>query len=112
MSWTVESTRAISPDDGSNCDASYLIKLSRGDETAESIVGFVAPSAVASGGYAEEALSRFLRDDRPPNAIAIGVDGTVSVVSTGWRAPSPAPAAKTARTLGGSGRARRRTRGG
>lgn len=112
MSWVVESTRAISPEDGSNCDAAYLVKLTRGEETAESVVGFTAPSSVASGGYAEEKLSKFLRDDLPPNSIAIDPDGSVRVVSTEWRAPSPAAAERPVRTLGGSGRARRRTRGG
>jgi len=112
MAWVVESTRAVSPDDGSGCDAAYLVRLTQGEETAESVVGFAAPSAVASGGYAEEKLSKFLRDERPPNAIVIDVDGSVRVVSTEFRAPSPAAAERPVRTLGGSGRARRRTRGG
>lgn len=111
MSWVVESTRAISPPQGSDCDATYLIRLTQGEATAETVVGFVAPSSVPSGGYAEEALSRYLRDDLPPHRIAVELDGSVRVVSTEWRAPSPPPRDTRLPSANGVRRARRHTRG-
>jgi len=109
--WTVEDTRAVAGTPGADCDASYLLKLSRGEDRAESMVEFAAPSAVASGGYAQEALAPFLRDDVPPHRLVVEVDGTVRIASTEERSASP-PAESRPRRSGqpGSGRARKRSR--
>jgi hypothetical protein len=77
--WNVDETRAIEPTPRSKCDASYLLKLSRGERKARSIVEFSAPSAVASNGYAREALMPFLRDEELPSRLVVDCDGTVRV---------------------------------
>lgn len=81
--WNVDETRAIEPTPKSKCDASYLLKLSRGERKARSIVEFSAPSAVASNGYAREALMPYLGDEDLPSRLVVGCDGTVRVAPLG-----------------------------
>ncbi|MGH3003013.1 MAG: hypothetical protein ACRDM1_10220, partial [Gaiellaceae bacterium] len=81
--WTVDGVCAVDPTAGSGCDASYLLKLSSGDERAQAMVEFAAPAAVASGGYAEEVLSRFLDDDEPPQRLVVEQGGEVRVATAG-----------------------------
>jgi hypothetical protein len=79
--WVVDDTSAVEPTPGADCDASYLVKLSRGEQRARSKVEFAAPSAVASNGWARDALAPFLGDDQPPQRLIVAQDGTVKVVS-------------------------------
>jgi hypothetical protein len=79
--WNVDRVTPISPVDFDLCDAAYLLRLTCGEETAETIVEFAAPSAVASGGYAEEKLSAYLSDDEPPQHIVVERDGGVRIVT-------------------------------
>ena len=105
--WVVRSVVAVSPIEFDDCDAAYLLKVAYGDEEAEVVVEFAAPSSVASGGYAEEVVRRFLGDDEPPQRVVVDRDGSVRVVEsplTAERAPrSTSPSS-------GPQRARRRTR--
>lgn len=90
------------------CDAAYLLKLGYGEERAEVIVEFTAPSSVASSGYAEEVIRRFLGDDEPPQRLLVERDGSVRVTT------SPLTAERTPRNTTASPdpqRARRRSRG-
>lgn len=105
--WVIRSVVAVSPM-GADCDAAYLLKVAYGDEEAEVVVEFTAPSSVASGGYAEEVVRRFLGDDEPPQRVVVDRDGSVRVVE------SPLTAERTPRStnaLPGPQRARRRSRG-
>ena len=77
--WIVDETRAIEPTPNADCDASYLLKLSRGERKARAIVEFAAPSSVASNGYAREALAPFLRDEELPARLIVGRDGNVRI---------------------------------
>jgi hypothetical protein len=81
--WTVDGVSAVSPTEGSGCDASYLLKLSSGDERAEARVEFAAPAAVASGGYAEEVFAPFLDDEEPPQRMVVEQGGTVRIAAAG-----------------------------
>jgi hypothetical protein len=76
--WIVDDTRPVEPT-GVDCDSSYLLKLSRGDRKAQSMVEFSAPSALTSIGYAREALAPFLGDDELPLRLIVNRDGTVQV---------------------------------
>ena len=40
---------------------------------------FAAPSSVASGGYAQEVVGKFLKDDEPPQRLIVERDGSVRV---------------------------------
>ena len=105
--WVIRSGVAVSPM-GADCDAAYLLKVAYGDEEAEVVVEFEAPSSVASGGYAEEVVRRFLGDDEPPQRVVVDRDGSVRVVE------SPLTAERTPRRTSaspGPQRARRRSRG-
>ena len=110
-SWIVEDTRAVASTEATEYDASYRLRLSRGDEQTESVVEFAAPSAVASGGYAQEALTPYLSDDVPPQRLVVERDGTVRIASSEERS-APAAADRPRRSSGqpGSGRARKRSR--
>ena len=79
--WIVDDTRPVEPTPDADCDTSYLVKLSRGDRRARSMVEFSAPSSVASTGWAREALAPFLADDNPPERLIVNLDGTVRVAS-------------------------------
>jgi hypothetical protein len=79
--WIVDDTRAVEPTPGADCDTSYMLKLSRGEQRARSTVEFSAPSSVASNGWAREALAPFLSDDDPPGRLIVSLDGTVRVAS-------------------------------
>jgi hypothetical protein len=79
--WIVDDTRPVEPTPDADCDTSYLLKLSRGERRARSIVEFSAPSSVASNGWAREALAPFLADDNPPERLIVSLDGTVRVAS-------------------------------
>jgi hypothetical protein len=106
--WVIRSVAAVSPSNHDDCDAAYLLKVAYGDEEAVVVVEFAAPSSVASGGYAEEVVRRFLADDEPPQRVVVDRDGSVRVVTsplTGERAPRSRTAAP------GPQRARRRSRG-
>jgi hypothetical protein len=76
--WIVDDTRPVEPTDA-GCDSSYLLKLSRGDERAQSMVEFSAPSALTSIGYAREALAPFLGDEELPLRLIVSRDGKVQV---------------------------------
>jgi hypothetical protein len=77
--WEIQSVVAVSPSGVDDCDAAYLLKMTYGDEQAEVIVEFAAPSAVASGGYAEEVARKFLTGDEPPQRIVVERDGSVRI---------------------------------
>ena len=76
--WIVDDTRPVEPTNA-DCDSSYLLKLSRGEERAQSMVEFSAPSTLTSIGYAREALAPFLGDDELPMRLIVSRDGTVQV---------------------------------
>jgi hypothetical protein len=76
--WIVDDTRPVEPT-GPDCDSSYLLKLSRGEQHAQSVVEFSAPSALTSIGYAREALAPFLGDEELPLRLVVGCDGKVQV---------------------------------
>jgi len=80
--WIVDDTRAVEPTAGSDCDSSYLLKLSRGEDKAQSKVEFTAPSALTSIGYAREALAPFLGDDELPRRVIVARDGKVRVLAS------------------------------
>lgn len=88
LTWLIDRSRAISPPSGGKYDAAYLVKLSRGPALREVVVEFAAPSAVASGGYAEEVARRFQRDSELPQHVVLECDGSVRVLK-GARAPRP-----------------------
>ncbi len=80
--WIVDDTRPVEPTPGADCDSSYLLKLSRGDQRAESKVEFSAPSALTSIGYAREALAPFLGNDELPERLIVSRDGKVQVLAS------------------------------
>jgi hypothetical protein len=75
--WIIEDTRAVEPTRGADCDASYLLKMSRGESRARSMVEFAAPSSVASNGWARDVLGPFLADEEPPERLIVSQDGSV-----------------------------------
>jgi hypothetical protein len=77
--WEIKSSVAVSPTDPDACDAGYLVRVAYGEEQADVVVEFAAPSAVASGGYAEEVVRKFLRDDEPPRRIVVERDGSLRI---------------------------------
>jgi hypothetical protein len=88
--WEIQRVVAVSPTNANDCDAAYLLKVAYGEEQAEVVVEFAAPSAVASGGYVQEVVGRFLADDEPPQRIVVERDGSVRIVTgplTAERAP-------------------------
>lgn len=90
QNWEIRSVVAVSPTNAVDLDAAYLLKVGYGDEQAEVVVEFAAPSSVASGGYAEEVVRRFLTDDEPPQRIVVERDGSVRIATdplTAERAP-------------------------
>jgi hypothetical protein len=93
--WEIQRVVAIAPSDGSDCDAAYLLKVAYGEEQAEVVVEFAAPSAVASGGYAQEVVGKFLADDEPPQRLVVERDGSVTV-ATGPLAAARTPRSRTA----------------
>ena len=111
--WSVDRTVPVAPSKGMY-DASYVVKCSYADgaETAEVSVEFEAPSSVASGGYAEEVVRPFLKDEEPPRQLVIRCDGTVEIVGAAVERTSDEPA-RTRRRRGTElpQRARRRGRG-
>jgi hypothetical protein len=78
--WRIERVVAVSPSAGSDADAAYLVTVGYGEERAEVVVEF-APSSVASGGYAEEVVRKYLADDEPPQRIAVAADGSLHIES-------------------------------
>ena len=79
--WEIQRVVAVSPSAGSDCDAAYLLKLAYGEEAAEVMVEFAAPSSVASGGYAQEVVGKFLADDEPPQRLVVERDGSVRIAT-------------------------------
>jgi hypothetical protein len=79
--WEIQRVVAVSPSNANDCDAAYLLKVAYGEEQAEVVVEFAAPSAVASGGYAQEVVGKFLADDEPPQRLIVERDGSVRVVT-------------------------------
>jgi hypothetical protein len=77
--WRIERSVAVSPAPGSDADAAYLVIVGYGEERAEVIVEFAAPSAVASVGYAEEVVRRYLAHDEPPQQVVVALDGSVRI---------------------------------
>jgi hypothetical protein len=106
--WVIRRVVAVSPTNANDCDAAYVLKVAYGDEQAEVLVEFAAPSSVASGGYAEEVVRRFLADDEPPQRVVVDRDGSVRVITSPLTAER-APRSNTASR--GPQRARRRSRG-
>jgi hypothetical protein len=80
--WEIKSVVAVSPTNADESDAAYLLKVAYGDEEAEVVVEFAAPSSVASGGYAEEVVRRFLGHDEPPQRVLVERDGSVRVATS------------------------------
>ena len=79
--WEIQRVVAVSPTNANDCDAAYLLKVAYGEEQAEVVVEFAAPSAVASGGYAQEVVGKFLTHDEPPQRLVVERDGSVTVVT-------------------------------
>ena len=77
--WAIRSVVAVSPTNAEEFDAAYLLKVSYGDEVAEVVVEFAAPSSVVSSGYAEEIVRRFLAHDEPPQRVVVERDGSVGI---------------------------------
>ena len=77
--WKIARSVAVSPSAGSDADAAYLVTVGYGEEQAEVVVEFSAPSAVASAGYAEEIVRRYLAHDEPPQQVVVAPDGSVRV---------------------------------
>jgi hypothetical protein len=77
--WEIQRVVAVSPSNANVCDAAYLLKVAYGEEQAEVVVEFAAPSSVASGGYAQEVVGKFLADDEPPQLLVVERDGSVRV---------------------------------
>jgi hypothetical protein len=77
--WKIEKSGAISPSPGSDSDAAYVVTVAYGEERAEVIVEFAAPSSVASGGYAEEIVRKYLADDELPQRLSVARDGSVRI---------------------------------
>ena len=106
QNWEIKRVVAVSPTDAAESDAAYLLKVAYGDEEAEVVVEFAAPSSVASGGYAEEIVRKFLRDDEPPQRVVVEREGSVRIATrplTAERAPrssSAAPGPQRARWHG------------
>jgi hypothetical protein len=106
--WEIKGVVAVSPTDPNVSDAAYLLKVAYGDEQAEVVVEFASPSSVASGGYAEEVVRKFLGHDELPQRIVVDCDGSVRV------ATSPLVTERVPRGTSGARapqRARRRRRG-
>jgi hypothetical protein len=93
--WEIQRVVAVSPTNANDCDAAYLLKVAYGEEEAEVVVEFAAPSAVASGGYAQEVVGKFLADDEPPQRLVVERDGSVRVV-TGPLAAERTPRSRNA----------------
>jgi len=79
--WIVDDTRPVEPTPGADCDSSYLLKLSRGEQRTQAKVEFAAPSALTSIGYAREALAPYLGDEELPERLIVGRDGKVQVTA-------------------------------
>jgi hypothetical protein len=105
--WTIDGVSAISPAPGSDADAAYRVTVGYGEERAEVIVEFSAPSSVASGGYAEEVVRRYLGNDEPPQHITVCLDGSVRI-ETGPLETVRAPRSADAPREPQRGRRRRR----
>jgi hypothetical protein len=79
VNWIVTEARAVEPTIGADCDSSYLLKLSRGDERGTAMVEFLAPSTLTSIAFAREVLLPFMGDDTPPQRLIVARDGTARV---------------------------------
>ena len=77
--WLIAKSGAIAPPTGSAYAAAYRIRVTRGSARREVIVEFADSLAVASTGYAEEVMRRFLRDVEPPQHLVVEAAGTVRV---------------------------------
>ena len=111
--WLVDRSNAIAPLSEGDFDAAYRVRLSRGQTAREVVVEFAAPSAVASGGYAEEIVRRFQHDDEPPQHLIVERDRSVRVL-TGPRerdADEAAPPVSDRTETRGPQRARNHRRG-
>jgi len=64
---------------GLGCDSSYLLKLSRGEQHAQTLVEFAAPSTLTSVGIARQALARHLGDEELPRRLVVDLDGASTV---------------------------------
>ena len=79
VNWTVIDARAVEPTVGADCDSSYLLRLSRGDERRSAMIEFTAPSKLTAIGLAREVLGPFLGADEPPLRLVVALDGTATV---------------------------------
>jgi hypothetical protein len=80
--WIVDDGRAVEPTGGGECDSSYLLKLSRGEAHASTLIEFEAPSTLTSLGFARQALAPYLVDDELPQRLIVGLDGKSRVISS------------------------------
>ena len=97
--WEIQRVVAVDPS-GIEWDAAYLVRIAYGEEQAEQaqiVVEFAAPSAVASGGYAQEVVGKFLRDDEPPQHLVVERDGSVRI-AVGPKVSGPNDAPRTPRS--------------
>ena len=77
--WCFDDGRAVEPTLGAGCDSSYLLKLSRGEQRAQALIEYLAPSTLTSVGIARQALTAYLRDAELPQRLIIGYDGKSQV---------------------------------
>ena len=77
--WVITGARAVEPTPGADCDSSYLLKLSRGEQRGSAMVEFTAPSSLTSVAVAQQVFRPFLGDDEPPQRLIIARDGTTRV---------------------------------
>ena len=75
--WCFDDGRAVEPTLGAG--SSYLLKLSRGEQRAQALIEYLAPSTLTSVGIARQALTAYLRDAELPQRLIIGYDGKSQV---------------------------------
>jgi len=73
--WCFDDGRAVEPTRGAGCDSSYLLKLSRGEQRAQALIEYLAPSTLTSVGIARQALTAYLRNAELPERLIIDCDG-------------------------------------
>lgn len=73
--WCFDDGRAVEPTLGAGCDSSYLLKLSLGEQRAQILIEYLAPSTLTSVGIAAQALTEYLCDAELPTRLIVGYDG-------------------------------------
>lgn len=77
--WCVDDGRAVEPTPGAGCDSSYLLTLSRGEQRAQTLVEYLAPSTLTSVGIARQVLTAYLHDAELPKRLIVDCDGKTQV---------------------------------